>query len=329
MKSGRLGRGAAGLLLLTALGACAQGGLAERELQSLEARMRMGIGDLGTPQDEAAARAAELPTEARLNRPGDRYVYSDERVEVVRAVEGLVVVWDEGPDELRTATVNPLFPFFRRETSRYDRVAEVGGDPPAGLWPLGGDQVRAYNSVVSRTDRRTGEVARFPARRECAFEAPTTADTPLGRYTTLPVICRSFAGRRLTPSGSIRFDLVPALGHWVRMIETTARGAPGPEVYLLGIEPGSWLGDEARRQLGQALRRLLEERPSGEMVSVDLSSNDLSGYLMAAATYESTAVPGRYCRAYTITIADPAGRAVDYPGTSCRIRGEWRLPAGF
>ena len=326
-------RGVAGLaatLLLALLGGCANtGSVAQRELQSLQARMRMGVGDLGPRQEAATARETAPPAEARQHRLGDRFLYSDGRVEVVTAVEGMTVTWDEGDGQSRTATFNPAFPYFTRTTGRYDRVVEIGGDPPEGLWPLGGQAVQGYNAVILRTERATEAAERFRSRRECATQAPTTIDTPLGRYTALPVECRVFSGQRLSPRGTERFDMVPALGHFVRKVETDRRGVVASEVFLMGIEPGPWLGDAARRRLGEILRPVLEQQASGEVAPFVFPNAALSGYVMATATFADPAAPGRFCRAYAITIADAAGVATDYPGTSCRVDGRWTLPKGF
>ncbi len=330
MRPAAASRAAAGLLLVGLLAACAEGSVADRELQSLQARMRMGVGDLGPRQELAATKMAALPAEARRHRVGDRLLYSDGRVEVVTAAEGLVVTFDEGMGQSRTQTVNPAFPFFSRTTGRYDRLAEIGGDPPEGLWPLGRQGVQGYNAVVLRTERETGQAQRFRSRLECETRAPATIETPLGRFSTLPVECRVFSGRRLTPRGSERFDMVPALGHFVRHVETDQGGVVEREVYLLGIEPGPWLDGPARRRLGEQLRAVLERQPSGEVVPFADRASGLTGFMMAAATFADPARPGEFCRAYTITLAAAAGvEATDYPGRSCRIAGSWRLPEGF
>jgi surface antigen len=319
----------AGVLLLTLLGGCVDRTLAERELQSLQARMRMGVGDIGAPQYESAAREASLPETARKFRPGDRFVYSDGRIETVVAAEGVLVVWNEGGGQSRTATVNPAFPYFTRTTGRYDRVAEVGGDHPGGLWPLGGGAVQGYNAIVERTERQTGETQLFRSRRECAVQAPATVETPLGPFTAMPVDCRYFSGRRLNPRGTYRYDMVPSLGYWVRHVETDERGVIEREIYLLAIEPGPWLESRSRRRIGELLRSVLETAPSGEVVRFDDRRDGLSGYVMATATFEYPDAPGRFCRAYSLTIATGDDAAVDYPGTSCRIDGRWALPDGF
>jgi hypothetical protein len=314
---------------MSLLGGCVDRTMAERELESLQARMRMGVGDIGTPRDASAVREAALPEGARAFRPGDRFVYSDGRTETVDAAEGMLVVWDEGGGQSRTATVNPAFPYFTRTTGRYDRAAEIGGDHPAGIWPLGGGRVQGYNAVVQRTERETGATQIFRSRLECAVEAPASVDTPLGPYTALPVDCRYFSGRRLNPRGTHRYDMVPSLGHWVRHVETDERGVIEREIYLLAIEPGPWLGSGPRRQLGELLRTVLEAAPSGEVVPFDDRRDGLSGYVMATATFENPDAPGQFCRAYSLTIASGDAPAFDYPGTSCRMGGSWVLPDGF
>lgn len=74
---------------------------------------------------------------------------------------------------------------------------------------------------------------------------------------------------------------------------------------------------------------MLEQQASGDVAPFVFPQVQLSGFVMATATFSDPATLGRFCRAYTITIADAAGIATDYPGTSCRVNGSWTLPEGF
>lgn len=328
----RLGRGRClALALFVTLGACADRETVRLELESARERMRVGLGNLGPTRSEAALRAAELPATARRHRVGDRFVYSGERVHEVVEVEGQIVVWDVGNDRQQVATFNPAFPVLRDDSRRYMRLAEVGGDPPAGLWPLGGAARQVYNAVVRRTEHATGETRRFGSRLECDSPAPVTVDGPLGPDTAVPVTCRYFSGRRLNQRRVQSFDMVPALGHWVRHVETDMRGEVRREMELLGIEPGPWLAPPARQRLGAQLRQVLEERQSSEVVPFADPTSGLEGLIMATATFVDGAGGQTVCRSYTLTIVDGAadGRATDYPGRSCRDATGWSLPAGF
>lgn len=315
--------------LLVLVAACADSKTVRLELESAQARARVGFGDRGAPQEEAALRAAELPAAARRHRVGDRFLYSDETIHEVVEVEGQVVAWGEGDERLRVASFNPVFPAWREDSRRYARVAEIGGDAPAGLWPLGGQPRQAYNVVVLRTDRESGETRRFGSRLECDSPAPVTVEGPLGAYAAVPVTCRYFSGRRLNQSRVRRYDMVPELGHWVRHVETELDGAVRIERELVGIEPGSWLEPAARRRLGEQLRTVLETRPSGEPVAFADGRSGLEGLIMATATFADPVEIDRLCRSYTLSIADGDGTATDYPGRSCRAAEGWSLPDGF
>lgn len=304
----------------------------ERELASAQGRFRMGVGDLGPARDEATARATALPEAARRHQPGDRFLYSNGRIAEVIEAEGVVVVWDEGGGQGAAATINPAFPAFSSSSARFTRTTRLGGDPPEGLWPLGGPP-QAYNAVTTRTEPATGEERSFRSRRECVAEPPASVETPHGPYMAIPIVCRHFSGRRLNQSATLRWDMVPALGHWVRHVETDQRGQIRREVYLEAIEPGPWLGEAARRRLGQSLRQALERQPSGTVIGFEDRAAGLHGYLMVTATFVETAAGERFCRGYTLTIARSGAKAdgapTDYPGSSCRIDGAWKLPAGF
>ena len=312
--------------LLALATACADRETVRLELESAQARARVGLGDRGAAQDEAALRQAQLPTTARRYRVGDRFRYSDEEVHVVTEVEGQVVAWDDGNGRQRVATFNPMFPAWRDDSRRFTRLAEIGGDAPDGLWPLGGQPRQAYNVVVMRTDRESGETRRFGSRLECDSPPAVTVEGPLGPDSVVPVSCRYFSGRRLNQSQVRRYDMVPALGHWVRYVETDIRGTLRRESELLGIEPGPWLDPQARRRLGALLREVLEERASGEAVPYADRASGLEGLMMATATFVGDAT---VCRSYTLTIAEPDGAATDYPGRSCRGADGWALPPGF
>ncbi len=315
--------------LLASVSACADRETVRLELESAQARARVGIGDLGPAQDEAELRQAELPPTARRYRIGDRFRYDTEEVHEVTEVEGQIVVWDEGGGRQRVTTFNPAFPALREVSRRYDREARIGGDAPDGLWPLGGQPRQSYNVAVMRTDRESGETRRFGSRLECDSPAAVTVDGPLGPDAVVPVTCRYFSGRRLNQSQVRRYDMVPALGHWVRYVETDIRGNLRHESALLGIEPGAWLDPAARRRLGALLREVLEERVSGEVVPFTDRSSGLEGLMMATATFVGDAGGGAVCRSYTLTIAEGDGAATDYPGRGCRGADGWALPPGF
>lgn len=315
--------------LLVTVGACADRETVRLELESAQARARVGIGDLGPAQEEAALRQAELPPTARRYRVGDRFLYDADEVHEVVEVEGQIVVWDEGGGRQRVTSFNPAFPALREDTSRYERVATIGGDAPDGLWPLGGQPRQAYNVVVMRTDRESGETRRFGSRLECDSPAAVTVDGPLGPDAVVPVTCRYFSGGRLNQSQVRRYDMVPALGHWVRYVETDVGGNLRHQSELLGIEPGPWLEPVARQRLGTLLREVLEERGSGEAVPFADRASGLAGLMMATATFVDDAGGVAVCRSYTLTIAESDGAATDYPGRSCRGADGWALPAGF
>ena len=315
--------------LLVTVSACADRETVRLELESAQARARVGIGNLGPPQEEAALRQAELPPTARRYRVGDRFLYDDEAVHEVTEVEGQIVVWDEGRSRQRVMSFNPAFPALRDDSRHYTRVATIGGDAPDGLWPLGGQPRQSYNVVVMRTDRESGETRRFGSRLECDSPAAVTIDGPLGPDAVVPVTCRYFSGRRLNQSQVRRYDVVPALGHWVRYVETDMRGELRHESALLGIEPGPWLDAAVRRRLGTLLREVLEERASGEVVPFADRPSGLEGLMMATATFVGDAGGESVCRSYTLTIADSDGAATDYPGQSCRGANGWALPPGF
>lgn len=319
----------AAILLLLMVAACADRETVRLELESAQARARVGFGDRGAPQEQAALRAAELPAAARRYRLGDRFLYSDGVVHEVVEVEGQVVTFDEGNDRRRVASFNPVFPAWRQDSRRYARIAEIGGDAPAGLWPLGGQPRQAYNVVVLRTERETGETRRFGSRLECDSPAQVTVEGPLGAYASVPVTCRYFSGRRLNQTRVRRFDMVPTLGHWVRYVETDLSGEVRVERDLIGIEPGPWLGPRARQLLGERLRTVLQNRPSGEPLAFADAASGLDGLVMATATFADPAGGSTVCRSYTLTIADADGVATDYPGRSCRSSNGWRLPEGF
>ena len=316
------------LLFVAAVG-CADREAVRLELESVQARARVGFGDRGAAQEQDALRDAELPAAARRYRVGDRFFYSDGAVHEVVEVEGQVVTFDEGDGRLRVASFNPVFPAWREDSRRYARVADIGGDAPAGLWPLGGQPRQAYNVMVLRTDRETGEIRRFGSRLECDSPAQVTVEGPLGAYAAVPVTCRYFSGRRLNQTRVRRFDMVPALGHWVRYVETDLRGEVRTLRDLIGIEPGPWLGPGARQLLGERLRTVLENRPSGEPSAFADAANGLEGLVMATATFADPEGGRAVCRSYSLTIADGAGAATDYPGRSCRSSNGWVLPEGF
>jgi surface antigen len=314
--------------LLVLAAACADSETVRLELKSAQERARVGFGDRGEPQEEAALRAAELPAAARRYRVGDRFLYSDETVYEVVEVDGQIVAFDDGNGRYRVASFNPVFPDWRLDSRRYVRIAEIGGDEPAGLWPLGGQPRQAYNVVVLRTDRETSETRRFGSRLECDSPAPVTVEGPLGAYAAVPVTCRYFSGRRLNQTRVRRYDMVPELGHWVRYVETELDGEVRIQRELVGIEPGPWLEPAVRQRLGERLRTVLETRPSGEPVAFTDASG-LEGLIMATGTFTDPVEIDRLCRSYTLTIADGDGTATDYPGRSCRTAQGWSLPDGF
>lgn len=323
----RLALGAALPLLV----ACTDRAAIDAEMASVQARMRLGLGDLGPEQSEAQARSRDRPAGARRFLPGDRFHYVGGVTHEVAEVDGLVVVWNEGPDRRRVATLNPAFPPFLVETPGGRYVREIGGDAPEGLFPLGQPRqnynIRRQAVVV---DEETGEpqppsVALF--RYECDARPPATVDGPLGPQGVVPVACRYFSGTRMSQRAVQTYDMAPELGYWVRFTETDLRGEVRRQVWLTGIEPGGWLRPATKARLGSRLREVLEHRPSGAAVPFTDTPSGLSGFFMTTATF---ALPDeRFCRAFVITVIGAGDVPIDYPGQSCREGGRWQLWDGF
>jgi len=159
-------------------------------------------------------------------RPGDRFVYRDQRgretVREVVKVEGERVTWrtDRGVTFVKVDPFVPMVAWDGRRTRGRALELEVTGD----LHPARKGSrrtVRVTYEVVSKKDgRRT-------VRREfwrCRARGARERVVPAGRFATFKVVCR-----QIDPAtGEVRRTHVwywsPSLGHWVERAKRRADG---------------------------------------------------------------------------------------------------------
>ncbi len=183
--------------------------------------------------------AAALPA----YEPGVAYIYDNGRVEQVRRVEGRTVTWAARSGRTYSRSVNPVAPILSWSFRGESGVRRVVGDPD-GLWPLQpGKQVRfrTVNDLRDEKGRRRRSVHLWT----CMVLAKDVADTPAGRFETVPIQCDRFSAGTMRVLERITWRFSDEVGHYVAREARDMRDGDA-EVYRLHAVLPAWEANRLR-----------------------------------------------------------------------------------
>lgn len=185
-----------------------------------------------------------------LYEPGDAYAYSDGQVETVLSTSEKSVTWQDAAGRQWSAD-----PDFTVPTRRSDPDADVASLHPF-TWPLRVGATASYTVKTATSDH----VEHW----QCVVEGREQTAVMAGTFDSDKIVCRS-ADDPSNEAASRTWYYAPAIGHYVRYVDTGANGARSRD--LVAVSPGE-LGwpPEARTGLEWAVSHALDGDSGGQAV---------------------------------------------------------------
>ncbi len=165
----------------------------------------------------AAAAAAPLSVPLPRYNVGDAFVYSDGRVERVRAIKGASIVWSGLNNARYTRSRNPAIPVlnwrFGKGTGRREIVGKANS-----LWPLGKPKSVRFRAIAYTKLRPKSGIRRAMTLWTCSTKTMKKLNIPLGSFDAIPIICDRFSATTMRLIERIEWDYSPELRHYIRRV---------------------------------------------------------------------------------------------------------------
>lgn len=164
----------------------------------------------------ATALAAATPS-APLPRyeVNDAFVYTDGRVERVRAIKGGNVVWSGLNNQRYTRSQNFIVPVLNWRAGRGSGVRKIVGDPNQ-LWPLDGSKRARFRAIAETKTKAGSRARRAMTLWTCGSDKMRQSTVPAGTFTVIPVRCERYSATTMRLIERIEWEFAPELGHYVR-----------------------------------------------------------------------------------------------------------------
>ena len=278
---------------------------------------------LGEPDDGAGAKRGIALAPAPLPRyaAGERFHYSDGRIEQVLALDGNRVFWRRvgGSDFTggRDFTLPRSAWVWRGKTG-----SDVLEGAPPSLWPL---QVgKATRLSVRRTVTDTDGQSQSSLRDwRCHVADTVLTKVRSGTFEAYEVRCVRYADNN--PVEVRIWHYAPEVAHYVRY-ERRLRRRPPLIRELVAIDPpAEVMSQRVRAQQEEAVQQSLEQQPQGAAIPWG-DPRGANGAVTPLTTFRGG--DGRYCRSYLITLVVEGARDGQtgmrgYPALACREAGQW------
>jgi putative peptidoglycan binding protein len=253
---------------------------------------------------------------------GDRFYYSDGSFESVLSLDGGRVLWESSDGTRRTALWNFVLPPLSWYSEHGSGSTEADTSPDV-LWPLKpGTEVRfAVSGTLMESGPNPEPVFDLWY---CRVHSLTRTTVPAGTFDTVPITCTVFRQPN-GPKRTITWQYAPAVGHYIKRIDTSGDGKETP-IELVGVELGGrdWPA-AVRTGLDWAFQHALEEESSGK--NVQWESSALPGRIEIEALGDVDFGGNAACRRFAATRFDAEGLKRVYPGIACRdADGVWAVP---
>jgi hypothetical protein len=164
-----------------------------------------------------AAVGSVIPASIPLPRynVSDAFVYSDGRVERVKAIRGDRITWTGLNNIGYTRSRNFYAPIlnwrFGKGTGRREIVGEANS-----LWPLAKPKTVRFRAIAFTKPKPTSGVRRAMTLWTCSSKKSQTTQTPLGAFATIPIICDRYSATSMRLIERIEWNYSPELHHYVR-----------------------------------------------------------------------------------------------------------------
>jgi hypothetical protein len=148
-------------------------------------------------------------------RISDAFVYTDGRVERVKAIRGNRITWAGLNNVGYTRSRNFYTPIlswrFGKGTGRREIVGEANA-----LWPLAKPKTVRFRAIAYTKPKPTSGVRRAMTLWTCSSKKPLTIETPLGAFATIPIVCDRYSATSMRLIERIEWNYSPDLRHYVR-----------------------------------------------------------------------------------------------------------------
>jgi hypothetical protein len=164
-----------------------------------------------------ATAGAAIPASVALPsyNVSDAFVYSDGRVERVKAIRGNRITWAGLNNVGYTRSRNFYTPILNWRFGKGTGRREIVGEADA-LWPLTKPKTVRFRSVAYTKPKPNSGTRRGMTLWTCSSKKPSTIQTPLGAFETVPIICERYSATTMRLIERIEWNYAPSLGHYVR-----------------------------------------------------------------------------------------------------------------
>lgn len=197
----------------------------------------------------AAALAAASP-DAVPNIPmpqyevNDAFVYTDGRVERVRAVRGSNVIWSGLTSQRYTRSRNFILPVLKWRAGRGSGERKIVGNPDK-LWLLNGSARARFRAIAETVRNAQARPRRAITFWTCGSQAARMSTVPVGTFSVIPVRCERYSATTMRLLERIEWEYAPEIGHYVKRSDTD---------YLRGINRSISLYAALRGPAGERRR---------------------------------------------------------------------------
>ena len=274
------------------------------------------------------------PASLPVYQKGTTFVYSDGSWETVVANSADKVTWRDHRGYLSSGSAD----FTRRRTEwqsktrqgirQFEPRKDLWVKHKLSLWPLkiGNEASYAEIGVWQRQDEPENS---YRANWSCEVVAKERVSVMAGEFDTWKIVCKRYAGKRLSAKSRIReiktWHYAPEVGHYVLATRQYFTGKPSRRLELLAVLPPlSGLSAAAKRRLQSNFQKALEFKKSGESLKWSLPKSTLSGNIMPTGTFRLD--KGQYARRYVQTLNRPQGRQTYYGLAVRDAKGRWVVP---
>lgn len=159
----------------------------------------------------AAQPAAPLPAYT----VGDAFVFSDGRVEQVRAIDGEIITWGGLGGDTFQRSRDFTQPILGWRFNQGEGRRLVSGHPEA-LWPLAPGRSSRFSVLVEFRRTPDSPWERTLMLWTCHVGAAHDVEVPAGTFTALPVTCDRYSPVNMRLQERVQTEYAPDVGHYIR-----------------------------------------------------------------------------------------------------------------
>lgn len=209
---------------------------------------------IAIPLGAATPLAAQTSVALPRYEVNDAFIFTDGRVERVRAVRGGTIVWSGLNNRRYRRSRNFIVPVLQWRVGRGSGERNIIGNPD-NLWPLGNRKRARFRAVAMTKANAQARARRAITFWTCGSQAARQSTVPVGTYSVIPVRCERYSATTMRLLERIEWEYSPELGHYIRRTDIDYLGGTKRDIRLYAALRGP--AGERRRlaALSRAARR--------------------------------------------------------------------------